>query len=135
MIALAEFDERDDDKSVNYYHYCRDHHGNMVPTGTARRNGRAVPVFPRDVTEPYWLPADESTPDYYELVEELCQNLNSKESRRWLLAIRDDRNNSEIAEAEGVTRQAIIDGFHRMAVKNPYVAIWLDHKHRRNQHE
>src|ERR1039457_5091910 len=124
-----------DDFDTSYYRYCRDHRGNLVPVDVARRNGRLVPRFSPDITEPYLLPDNEHGPDYEELVEELCQNLHDKERRRWLLAIRDDRNITEIAQSEAVSRQAIIDCFRRMANKNPYVRIWLDYKKRRNQHE
>jgi hypothetical protein len=87
------------------------------------------------VGEPYLLPDDPETPDYEELVEEICQGLNQKGRQRWLLAIRDKRTITEIAGMEQVSRQAIIDCFRRMAGKNAYVAIWLAHKTRVNQHE
>jgi hypothetical protein len=51
------------------------------------------------------LPAADDTPDYIELVEELCQRLTGKERRRWLLAIRDNRSNVEIAKMEGLKRE------------------------------
>jgi len=127
--------KRDDDFDVHYFQYCRNLEGNLVPVGVARQNGRSVPRFPSTVTEPYLLPDDEETPDYLELVEEVCQSLNEKERRRWLLAIRDGRSNSEIAEMESVSRPAIIDCFRRAALKNPYVQIWLNHKKNNNQHE
>jgi predicted DNA-binding protein YlxM (UPF0122 family) len=124
-----------DEFGTTYFRYCRDHQGNLVPVDLARQNGRLVPMFPPTITEPYLLADDEETPDYIELLEEVCQCLNEKERRRWLLAIRDARNITEIAQAEAVSRPAIIDCFHRMAKKNPYVRIWLDYKKRRNQHE
>jgi DNA-directed RNA polymerase specialized sigma24 family protein len=99
-----------------------------------RRNGRAIPRFPPDIGEIYLLPEDGESPDFAELVEEVCQSLNDLERRRWLLAIRDGRSISEIAEMEGVSRQAIIDCFHRMARKNAYVRIWLQNKNNKNQH-
>jgi hypothetical protein len=117
------------------FRHCRDHRGNVIPIDIGRRNGITVPQIPRSLSEPYLLPEDPETPDYEELVEELCQNLNAIERRRWLLAIRDKQSNTEIAATEGVTRQAIIDCFRRMAKRNPYVEIWLAYKNRRNQHE
>jgi len=132
---MNENDFKKDDFDVSFFRYCRDHQGKLVPVDVARHNGRRVPRFPRTITEPYFLPDDEETPDYLELVEELCQNLSEKERRRFLLAIRDDRSISEIAEIEGVSRPAIIDCVHRAAKKCPYVQIWLDHKKRTNQHE
>jgi hypothetical protein len=125
----------DSDFEVTYYRYCRDIHGNLVPIDMVRRGGRAVPRFPRDITDAYWLPQDSNSPDYAELLEEVCQCLNEIERRRWLLAISDGQSISVIAEMQGVSRQAIIDCFHRMAIKNPYVAIWLRYKNNRNQHE
>jgi hypothetical protein len=126
---MAQFD-----LEVSYFHYCRDHQGNPVPVDMAKQNGRLVPRFPQAITEPYLLPEDEETPDYVELVEEVCQNLTGKERRRWLLAIRDKQSITDIAATDCVTRQAIIDSFRRMARRNPYVRIWLDHKNRTNQH-
>jgi hypothetical protein len=79
MTQLISFDEGDD-ADVTYYHYCRDHNGNLVPVDLAKRGRRIVPVFPREISEPYWLPEEESTPDYYELVEEVCQNLNPSQT-------------------------------------------------------
>ena len=127
-------DDERDDLEVTYFRYCRDVNGKLVPVGVVRRNRRAVPRFPQDMAEMYFVPEDPDSPDYAELVEEVCQGLNDLERRRWLLAIRDDRLISEIAVMEAVSRQAIIDCFHRMARKNPYVRIYLKNKHNRNQH-
>ena len=123
-----------DSDETSYFRYCRRIDGTLEPVDVARRNGRLVPQFSPTVTEPYLLPEDEETPDYLELVEEVCQSLNDKERRRWLLAIREALSISEIAQMEAVSRQAIIDGFHRMGRRNPYVRIWLDHKNKINQH-
>lgn len=129
--------ENSNDFDTSYFRYCRDHQGRMVSVDVARRNGRLVPRFSPEITEPCLnsLPDDEGGPDYRELVEELCQNLNDKERRRWLLAIRDGRNITEIAQAEGVSRPAVIESFHRASKKNTYIQIWLDHKRKRNQYE
>jgi len=120
---------------VTYYQYCRDLHGNLVAVDIARQNGRLVPRFPRDTAEPYYLPGDPETPDYLELVEEVCQNLTGTERRRFLLAIRDNQSISNIAATDGVSRQAVIDCFRRAAKRCPYVEIWLRHKKKKNQHE
>ena len=117
-----------------FYRYCRDANGKLVPVDVVRRNGRVVPRFPKEIDEIYLLPEDSESPDYAELLEEVCQSLNELEKHRWLLAIRDQRSISEIASTGGVSRQAIIDGFHRMARKNPYVRIWLGNKNAKNQH-
>jgi hypothetical protein len=127
-------DHERNDLEVTYFRYCRDAHGNLVPVDVVRHNGRVVPRFPQDIGELYFAQEDSESPDYAELVEEVCQSLNDLERRRWLLAVRDDRKISEIAVMEAVSRQAIIDCFHRMARKNPYVAIWLKNKNNRNQH-
>jgi len=71
------------------------------------------------------LPTDDTSPDYPELVEEVCQNLNRTERRRWLLAIRGKRTVPEIAELEGITHHGIMASFNRIARKNPYAHIWL----------
>jgi hypothetical protein len=131
---MGDKDDHDNDFEVTYFRYCRDANGNLVPVDVVRRNGRVVPRFPPEVRENYMLPEDTDSADYIELLEEVCQCLNDLEKRRWLLAIRDWQTNSEIAAMEGVTRQAIIDSFHRMALKNPYVRIWLANKNKRNQH-
>lgn len=127
-------DKNSNDFDVLYYRYCRDANGNLVPLDVARRNGRAVPRFPPDIGELYLLPEDKETPDYIELVEEICQCLNDVERRRWLLAVRDQISISAIATMEDVSRQAILDCFRRMALKNAYVRIWLRNKNTRNQH-
>lgn len=128
-------DERRIDFEATYFRYCRDALGNLVALDVARQNGRLVPRFPREITEPYYFPADAEAPDYLELVEEICQNLNGTERRRFLLATRDDQSISAIAAMEGVSRQAVIDCLHRAAKKSQYVEIWLRRKKKRNQHE
>jgi len=120
---------------TTYYRYVRALDGQLVPIDTVKQNGKVIPLFPREVVDPYYLPGDAESPDYRELVEEVCQRLNQLERRRWLLAIRDWRSITQIAEIEGRSRQAIIDCFRRMARKNPYVGIWRQNKNQKNQYE
>jgi len=125
---------RQEDWETVCYRYCRDLNGHLVPIDVFKHNGRLVPRFPQDAGEVYLLPEDRESPDYGELVEEICQNLNALEKRRWLLAIHDGRTISQIARMEDVSRQAIICCFRRMTLKNPYVRLWLRNKKNTNQY-
>jgi DNA-directed RNA polymerase specialized sigma24 family protein len=123
------------DLETTYYRYCRDQSGKLVSIDLARENGRLVPRFPREITEPGFISSEEESAEFVELVEEVSQGLNELERRRWLLATVNEQSISEIAKTEKVSRSAIIDSFRRMARKNDYVAIWLRNKKQRNQYE
>jgi DNA-directed RNA polymerase specialized sigma24 family protein len=123
------------DFETTYYRYCRDQSGRLVSIDVARENGRLVPRFPRQITEPSFVSSETDSEEFVELVEEVSQGLNELERRRWLLATVNEQSISEIARTEKVSRTAIIDSFRRMARRNDYVAIWLKNKKRRNQYE
>jgi len=116
---------RQEDWETVCYRYCRDLNGHLVPIDVFKHNGRLVPRFPQDAGEVYLLPEDRESPDYGELVEEICQNLNALENGRSI---------SQIARMEDVSRQAIICCFRRMTLKNPYVRLWLRNKKNTNQY-
>ena len=128
-------DPQSQDFETSFYRYCRDQSGRLVSIDVARENGRLIPRFPRQITEPSFLSAEEESEEFAELVEEVSQGLNELERRRWLLATVNEQSISAIAKTEKISRQAVLNSFHRMARKNDYVAIWLKNKKRRNQHE
>src|ERR1700733_6319615 len=97
--------------------------GPVEPVNLIRRNHRPELQFPPAITEfPLYLEAEDN-PDYRELVDEVCQNLNEIERRTWLKII-DGRSILDIAAEDGVSRSAIYDRIRRMVEKNSYCAIW-----------
>jgi DNA-binding CsgD family transcriptional regulator len=108
--------------------------GAVETVSLIRRNRRPELQFPPAVIEfPLYLEAEE-TPEYRELVDEVCQNLSETERRTWLRII-DGRSILDIAREEGVSRQAIYDRIKRMVEKNEYCAIWWRLKNKTNQHQ
>jgi hypothetical protein len=118
-----------------YYRYVRALDGQLVPVDVVKRNGRLVPRFPPEAVEPSDLCADSEPPFDLERLDRYCSHLNEMERRRFLLAGCDGKSISDIARTEGVTRQAVIDSFHRMADKNGYVNLFLESKNKKNQYE
>ena len=99
-----------------------------------RRNRRPHLQFsPATIEFPVRVEAEE-TPEYLELVDEVCQNLNETERRTWLRII-DGRSILDIAAEEHVSRQAIYDRIKRMVEKNEYCAIWWRLRNKINQHQ
>ena len=122
------------DHETHNFRFCRNLAGELEAVDLARRNGRPELQFPPAIVEfPLFLEAEES-PEYRELVDEVCQNLNEVERRTWLKII-DSRSILDIAAEEGVSRAAIYDRIKRMVEKNPYCAIWWRLKNKVNQHK
>lgn len=119
---------------VIQFHQYRRIDGTVEPVDLIWRNRRPEMHFPPAAIEfPLYLEAEES-PEYKELIDEVCQNLNDIERRTWLRII-DGRTILDIAAEEGVTRPAIYDRIRRMVRKNSYVAIWWRLKNKINQHK
>jgi len=121
-----------------YFRYCRSLDGRLVSVDTARHNGRAVPRFPRYITE-FIDPLPEETPDFLELVEEVCYNLTPIERSTWL-RILDGQCLLAIAEQDHVSHVAIYErirgnskGHGGMISKNDYVRHWW--KRRNGKHK
>jgi hypothetical protein len=126
-----------DEKTLNessYFHQYRRIDGAVEPVNLVRRNRRTEIQFPPAVTEfPLFSEAEEN-PEYRELVDEVCENLNDIERRTWLRII-DGRSISDVAEEDEVSRQAIYCRLQSMVRKNRYVAIWWRLKNKTNQHK
>ncbi|HEX4134617.1 MAG TPA: hypothetical protein VHY84_08425 [Bryobacteraceae bacterium] len=116
------------------FHQYRRIDGAVESVNLIRRNGRPEIQFPPAIVEfPLYTEAEEN-PEYRELVDEVCQNLNEIERRTWMKII-DGRSILDIASEEHVTRPAIYDRVKRMVEKNPYCAIWWRLKNKVNQHK
>ena len=126
-------DDKIPDESFSF-RQCRRIDGVVEPVNLIRRNGRPELQFPPAIVEfPLYTEAEE-TPEYRELVDEVCQNLNEIERRTWMKII-DGRSILDIADEEGVSRPAIYDRIRRMVAKNSYCAIWWRLKNKTNQHK
>ena len=116
------------------FHQYRRIDGAVEPVNLIRRNGRPeIQFHPAIVEFPLYTEAEEN-PEYRELVDEVCQNLNEIERRTWLKII-DGKSILDIASEEGVSRPAIYDRIKRMVEKNEYCAIWWRLKNKVNQHK
>ena len=119
---------------VLQFQQCRRIDGAVEPVSLIRRNGRPEMQFAPAIVEfPLYTDAEE-TPEYRELLDEVCQNLNEIERQTWLRII-DGRSILEIAAEDAVSRAAIYDRIKRMALKNEYCAIWWRLKNKINQHK
>jgi hypothetical protein len=126
-------DNKSPDESFVFQQYRRID-GAVQPVGLIRRNRRPTLQFPPAIVDfPVYAEAEE-TPEYGELVDEVCQNLNDIERQTWLRII-DGRSILGIAAEEGVSRAAIYDRIKRMVEKNSYCAIWWRLKNKVNQHK
>lgn len=122
------------DNEAFQFHQYRRIDGAVEPVNLIRRNGHPEIQFPPAIVEfPLYAEAEES-PEYSELVDEVCQNLNEIERRTWMRII-DGRSIFDIASEEHVTRPAIYDRIKRMVEKNSYCAIWWRLKNKVNQHK
>lgn len=116
------------------FHRYRRIDGAVEPVNLIRRNGRPEIHFPPGIVEfPLYTEAEEN-PEYRELVDEVCQNLNEIERRTWMKII-DGKSILDIAAEEAVSRPAIYDRIKRMVEKNEYCAIWWRLKNKVNQHK
>jgi hypothetical protein len=121
------------DNETSKFHRYRRIDGAIEPVNLIRRNRIPEMQFPPAGFEfPLYIEAEES-PEYKELLDEVCQNLNYVERRTWLKII-DGRSILEIADEEGVRRQAIYSRIKGMVRKNDYCAIWWRLKKKVNQH-
>ena len=69
------------------FHRYRRIDGAVEPVNLIRRNGRPEIHFPPGIVEfPLYTEAEEN-PEYRELVDEVCQNLNEIERRTWMKII------------------------------------------------
>lgn len=107
---------------ATYFPYFRRHDGSLEAKHFAKQNGRRVPLFPRDVTQPEELRHTEPSDEYLELEDELTCNLTNVERRR-LLRLADGIPILELAREEKVSRQAIKTSIRQMIRKNEYCAI------------
>jgi hypothetical protein len=122
------------DNEAFQFHQYRRIDGAVEPVNLIRRNGRPGLQFPPAIVEfPLYLDAEES-PEYRELVDEVCQNLNEIERRTWMKII-DGKSILDIASEEAVSRAAVYDRIKRMVEKNEYCAIWWRLKNKVNQHK
>lgn len=125
--------DRTSDDSARFQRYRRID-GTVEQVGLIRRNRRPELQFPPAIIEfPLYDDAEE-TPEYRELLDEVCQGLNEIERRTWLRII-DGRSILDIAGEDGVSRTAIYDRIRRMVEKNSYCAIWWRLKNKVNQHK
>lgn len=116
---------------VSYFRCCRTFDGGLAPVELSRRNGRLAPRFNPSITGlPECVNDASESSEFRELLEEVCQNLNSIEQRTWLRLL-DGRSILDIAVEDNVSRTAIYErirgsskGYGGMVAKNPYVAIW-----------
>ncbi|MBV9156105.1 MAG: hypothetical protein JO097_07565 [Acidobacteriaceae bacterium] len=121
------------DESVRFQRFRR-LDGAVESGNLIRHNRRPEMQFPPGALEfPVYVEAEEN-PDYQELLDEVCQNLNEIERRTWLRII-DGRSILDIADEEGVSRPAIYDRIRRMVKKNAYCEIWWRLKNKTNQHK
>lgn len=123
--------DRNSREELNYFRYCRNIEGRLVPIDLAVQNGRVVPRFERSLFEPA-ITDDEESNEYVELVEEVSQNLNHIERCTWL-RILDGISILDIAAEDKVSRAAIYDRLNRMVRKNDYVAIWWERRKKANR--
>jgi hypothetical protein len=113
------------DYETTYYRYSRDLAGNQVPVDIAKRNGRQVPYFSPNITDPPWLnpPSVPNLARYLRAVRKITRNLTRKERRTFLRIHQRGWSIDAVAKKDGVRRQAIYAQINAMVKKNFYCKI------------
>src|SRR5579864_4710609 len=110
------------DYETTYFQYFHRHDGSLQSMHFSKRNGKRVPLFPPDVTQPEEPRDAEPSDEYHELEGELTSNLTAVERRR-LLRLADGVPILDLAKEEKVSRQAIKTSIRQMIRKSEYCAI------------
>jgi hypothetical protein len=119
---------------TTYYRYCRGHDGRLYSVDVAKRNGRAVPLFPPSAFESESLGDGEHTSDFLETVEIVTYDLTEVQRRTFLRLTIDGRSILDVAKEEAVSRAAIYARIRAMVHRNLFVKAWWLNKNKVNQH-